>query len=251
MQSLLMTSICSSWAGDPEETQITVIVPLAFANRPVPPVIVTRAVSTGSRPVSTKVPVTLSPLAATIVTVPLPVTVPSPENVLTPCRLRVCFPRWLMTPDSSPVRAPVAVLMLIVPLLWPRMGLLPATVAVLLSRLTRTCSCTGPELCTIPVCGSAVDVGSEVDVTVVSVELVAVGDDGEFPGDEFELDEDLDPDDELELDDELDDEFDEPESEGLADATHGVAASPAPMPRATANAPIRPILLAYPMVVPP
>jgi len=61
----------------------------------------------------------------------------------------------------------------------------------------------------------------------------------------------LDPDDELELDDELDDEFDEPESEGLADATHGVAASPAPMPRATANAPIRPIYLAYPMVVPP
>ena len=156
-----------------------------------------------------------------------------------------------MTPDSSPVRAPVAVLMLIVPLLWPRMGLLPATVAVLLSPLTRTCLCTGPELCTIPVCGSAVDVGSEVDVTVVSVELVAAGDDGEFPGDEFELDEDLDPDDELELDDELDDEFDEPESEGLADATHGVAASPAPMPRATANAPIRPIYLAYPMVVPP
>jgi hypothetical protein len=96
-----------------------------------------------------------------------------------------------MTPDSSPVRAPVAVLMLIVPLLWPRMGLLPATVAVLLSPLTRTCLCTGPELCTIPVCGSAVDVGSEVDVTVVSVELVAAGDDGEFPGDEFELDEDL------------------------------------------------------------
>ena len=30
-----------------------------------------------------------------------------------------------------------------------------------------------------------------------------------------------------------------------------VAASPAPMPRATANAPIRPIYLAYPMVVPP
>ena len=61
----------------------------------------------------------------------------------------------------------------------------------------------------------------------------------------FELDEELDSDDdELELDEELDDEFDEPESDGLADATHGVAASPAPMPRATANAPIRPIYLA-------
>jgi len=58
------------------------------------------------------------------------------------------------------------------------------------------------------------------------------------------------PDDELELDEELDAEFDEAESEGLADATHGVAASPAPMPRATANAPIRPLYVAYPMVVP-
>jgi hypothetical protein len=111
--------------------------------------------------------------------------------------------------------------------------------------------CTGPELCTIPVRGSAVDVGSEIDVAVVAVEVVAAGDDGEFPGDEFELDEDLDSNDELELDEELDDEFDEPELEGLADATHGVATSPAPMPRATANAPIRPIYLAYPMVVPP
>ena len=43
---------------------------------------------------------------------------------------------------------------------------------------------------------------------------------------------------------------DEPESEGSADATQGVAASPAPMPSATANPPIRPIYLAYPMRVP-
>src|SRR4051812_5620812 len=39
---------------------------------------------------------------------------------------------------------------------------------------------------------------------------------------------------------------DEPELGGLADATHGVAAIPTPMPRATANAPSRPIYLAYP-----
>jgi hypothetical protein len=38
---------------------------------------------------------------------------------------------------------------------------------------------------------------------------------------------------------------DEPESAGLADATHGVAASPAPMPSATANPPIRATYLAY------
>ena len=38
---------------------------------------------------------------------------------------------------------------------------------------------------------------------------------------------------------------DEPESEGSADATQGVAASPAPMPSATANPPIRPTYLAY------
>ena len=36
---------------------------------------------------------------------------------------------------------------------------------------------------------------------------------------------------------------DEPESEGSADATQGVAANPAPMPRAKANAPTRPINL--------
>ena len=46
------------------------------------------------------------------------------------------------------------------------------------------------------------------------------------------------------------DDEDEPESAGLADATPGVAAIPAPMPRATANAPTRPIYLAYPIVVP-
>lgn len=233
-----MTTICSSWAGDPEETQITVIVPLAFANRPVPPVIVTTTVRVGSRPVTVKVPVAWSPLAATKVTVPLPVRVPSPESVLTPCKRRWTAPKWLMTPDSSPVRAPVAVLMLIVPVLLPRMGLLPV---VVLSPLTRTWLCTGPE----------------PDVVVVAVDLVAAGDDGEFPGDDgefpgddFELDADLDSDDELELDEDLDAEFEEAESEGLADATHGVAASPAPMPRATANAPIRPLYVAYPMVVP-
>jgi hypothetical protein len=43
----------------------------------------------------------------------------------------------------------------------------------------------------------------------------------------------------------------EPESGGLAYAAHGVAASPAPMPRATANAPMRPMHFAYPMVIPP
>jgi hypothetical protein len=43
----------------------------------------------------------------------------------------------------------------------------------------------------------------------------------------------------LELDDE-----EEPVLDGLADASHGVAASPTPMPSATANAPTRPIYLA-------
>ena len=38
----------------------------------------------------------------------------------------------------------------------------------------------------------------------------------------------------------------EPESGGLAYAAHGVAASPTPMPRATANAPMRPMHFAYP-----
>jgi len=42
------------------------------------------------------------------------------------------------------------------------------------------------------------------------------------------------------------DDEDEPESAGLADAAQGVAASPTPMPSATANAPTRPIYPAYP-----
>jgi len=53
--------------------------------------------------------------------------------------------------------------------------------------------------------------------------------------------------------DELDAESDDEESEsdgGLAAATHGIATSPAPMPRATANPPIRPTYLAYAIVSP-
>ena len=42
---------------------------------------------------------------------------------------------------------------------------------------------------------------------------------------------------------------DEPEVDGSADASHGVAPSAAPMPSATANAPTRPIYLEYPIVV--
>ena len=40
------------------------------------------------------------------------------------------------------------------------------------------------------------------------------------------------------------------ESDGWADAAHGVAASPTPMPRATASPPTRPMYFAYPMVIP-
>jgi hypothetical protein len=40
---------------------------------------------------------------------------------------------------------------------------------------------------------------------------------------------------------------DDAASVGFADATHGVAATAAPMPRATAKAPIRPTCFAYPI----
>ena len=43
---------------------------------------------------------------------------------------------------------------------------------------------------------------------------------------------------------------DDPEVDGSADASHGVAPSAAPMPSATANAPTRPMYLEYPIVVP-
>ena len=42
---------------------------------------------------------------------------------------------------------------------------------------------------------------------------------------------------------------DEPEVDGSAEASHGVAPSAAPMPSATANAPTRPMYLEYPIVV--
>jgi hypothetical protein len=42
---------------------------------------------------------------------------------------------------------------------------------------------------------------------------------------------------------------DEPGSDGFADATQGVAATPIPTPNATANPPIRPIYRACPVVV--
>ena len=41
---------------------------------------------------------------------------------------------------------------------------------------------------------------------------------------------------------------DDPEVDGSAEASHGVAPSAAPMPSATANAPTRPMYLEYPIV---
>jgi hypothetical protein len=46
-----------------------------------------------------------------------------------------------------------------------------------------------------------------------------------------------------------DDEDEELELDGVAAATHGVAASPTPMPKATANAPTRPMYFAVPVMV--
>ena len=57
--------------------------------------------------------------------------------------------------------------------------------------------------------------------------------------DEDEDDEDEDDDDDDDEEEELADA--EPEFDGLAAAVHGIALSPAPMPRATASAPTRPM----------
>jgi len=48
--------------------------------------------------------------------------------------------------------------------------------------------------------------------------------------------------------DDVSDDEDKSELDGLAEATHGDAVSPAPIPNATANAPTRPIYLAEPVV---
>src|SRR3954447_6283126 len=68
------------------------------------------------------VPVRRSPSAATIVAVPLPAKVPSAVGAPLPSIWTVTFPRWLLTPGTSPVNAPVTELTLIVPAPAPLMG---------------------------------------------------------------------------------------------------------------------------------
>src|SRR3954469_12504234 len=68
------------------------------------------------------VPVRRSPSAATIVAVPLPAKVPSGVGAPVPSIWTVTFPRWLLTPGTSPVNAPVTELRLIVPAPAPLMG---------------------------------------------------------------------------------------------------------------------------------
>jgi hypothetical protein len=98
-----------------------------------------------------------------------------------------------------------------------------------------------PELCTPPDRGSVVfDVDSAADVA-------EPGDDG--PADAEPDAESVDTLD-AELD-ESDDDEDELESDGSATATHGVVATAAPMPSATASAPTRPMYFALPIVAPP
>jgi hypothetical protein len=49
----------------------------------------------------------------------------------------------------------------------------------------------------------------------------------------------------------VEDESDDLSAGGLADAAHGAAANPTPIPSATASPPIRPMYRAYPMIILP
>ena len=68
------------------------------------------------------VPVTWSPFAATSVAVPLPAKVPSAAGAPAPSMWTVMSPRWLLTPGTTPVKAPVAGSRLIVPVPAPLIG---------------------------------------------------------------------------------------------------------------------------------
>lgn len=208
--------------------QITVRFPVAFANRPVPPSIVTTAVRAElAGPDSVKFPVTWSPLAATIVTRPLLLMFPS-ELVLWPIRLSVYFPNWLLTPDSLPERLLSPVLMLTDPVLRPLTGLgretvvealsLPlAGVASLLSPVTRAVSlrlgAVAERLVPRAIAAEPAPSVEELAVPFCTCDSSLVDTLALLPC----------------------------EPDGLANAGHGVAARLAPMPSATANAPTRPI----------
>jgi len=180
---------------------------------------------------------TVPPLMASMV--PLLVTVavlsvPLAEAVTLPAvvPLLVMVP-LLVTVAVLPV-PPVTLAVLLSPVTVAVL-LVPVTVAVLLVPLTRA---TSPSPATVALLPAPMAIALEpvpvaVEVAVPCCTRVApLVDTLRFcPGA-------LEPDDE-----------EEPESDGLADATHGVAASPAPMPNATANAPTRPTYLAYPIVV--
>ena len=199
--------------------QITVRFPVAFANRPVPPSIVTTAVRAElAGPDSVKFPVTWSPLAATIVTRPLLLMIPS-ELVLWPARLSVYFPNWLLTPDSLPERLLSPVLMLTDPVLRPLTGLgretvvealsLPlAGVGSLLSPVTRAVSlrlgAVAERLVPRAIAAEPAPSVEELAVPFCTCDSSLVDTLALLPC--------------------------EPESGGLANAGHGVAARPAPSP---------------------
>jgi hypothetical protein len=105
--------------------------------------------------------------------------------------------------------------------------------------------CAPPELCTIPVRGSGVEVSryGEVELAWASTELSAIADvisEEEPVAEADESVEDVGP-----VDDESEGEAEELESVGSASATPGVFATAVPMPSATANMPTRPICCAF------
>ena len=245
--------------------QITVRFPVAFANRPVPPSIVTTAVRAElAGPDSVKFPVTWSPLAATIVTRPLLLMIPS-ELVLWPVRLSVYFPNWLLTPDSLPERLLSPVLMLTDPVLRPLTGLGRETVVEALSLpLAGVASLLSPVLMlTDPVLRPLTGLGRETVVEALSLPLAGVasllspvtravslglGAVAERLVPRSIAAEPAPSVEELAVpfctcDSSLVDTLAllPCEPDGLANAGHGVAARLAPMPSATANAPTRPI----------
>ena len=106
---------------------LEVMVPLASAKRPVPPVIVLTSVD--SLPVAVNVPVpvavvnTSSPFAATMIAVSVKLNVSGPVIVSDVMSLvKVNLPRWERWPLPTTVPVPVAVLMVVVDVLVPLDG---------------------------------------------------------------------------------------------------------------------------------
>jgi hypothetical protein len=130
-------------------TPVVVNVPLASANRPVPPeIVLTTLFCTGGPrvPVPEVVVNSLSPFAATVVPVPVKLNPFGPTRANCASPLPVIAPRWEIWPEVTLVPAPVIRLTVVVDVVVPVSGrLVPFAAAIAAVGLMATTASTKPE----------------------------------------------------------------------------------------------------------